>query len=460
MSENVVSSGDVEGVPIQEKRKKDEKNVDDIYLDDYHESRECVNDGYGPQCSGGMPVDGTESNGEDDERNVVMKSDVFFVGQKFHTLEELETAKRVYEDSNFCELWKRDVRTLIAAEKRVPKRVSNANPDLMYYSLHLRCKFGGRNVETRVNRKRKTKSFRQGCPFEVHITLSEDGKYLQVNRISTTHNHVLQKQIYESLPRQRAARTKEVTRDIEDAIKLQANPKLLKEKIETSTGKKVTLKDISNIKQNSKRNIQKNDLEDVIGYLKKQPGCCTDVVVDEENNFKSLFYQDAHMQNIYTHFPEILLVDATYKLLDLRMPVYLLMGIDGDGLSEVVAMFIVAEETKEVIQATVELFKKHNPSWDETKVVKSDKDFTERDVFKSCFPALSLSICLYHTLRSFRREITCEKMGITSAERLRALEILSSLAHSKTAGEYEKHLDELKRISEVLSIMSWRIGIP
>ena len=112
-----------------------------------------------------------ESNGEDDERYVVKKSDVFFVGQKFHTLEKLETAKRVYEDSNFCELWKRDVRTLIAAAKRVPRRVSNANPDLMYYSPHLSCKFGGRNVETRVNRKRKTKSFRQGRPFQVHITL-------------------------------------------------------------------------------------------------------------------------------------------------------------------------------------------------------------------------------------------------------------------------------------------------
>ena len=88
-----------------------------------------------------------------------------------------------------------------------------------------------------------------------------------MSRISTAHNHVLQKQIYEHLPRQRAARTKEVTKDIEDAIRLQANPKLLKQKIETATGKKVTLKDISNIKQNSKKNIQKNDLEDVIGYL-------------------------------------------------------------------------------------------------------------------------------------------------------------------------------------------------
>ena len=200
--------------------------------------------------------------------------------------------------------------------------------------------------------------------------------------------------------------------------------------------------------------FNKFDLEDVIGYLKKQPGCCTDVVVDEENHFKGLFYQDAHMQNMYAHFPEILLVDATYKLLDLRMPVYLLMCIDGDGLSEVVAMFIVAEETKEVIQATVELFKKHIPSWDETKVVMSDKDFTERDVFKACFPSASLSICLYHTLRSFRREIAFEKMGITSAERLRVLEILSSLAHSKTAGEYEEHLDELKN-TKIRSVVDY-----
>ena len=185
------------------------------------------------------------------------KGGVFFVGRKFSGVEELESAKQIYEDSHFCELWKRDVRTLAAAVKRVPKRVTNANPELLYYSLRLTCKFGGKNVETRGNRKRKTKSFRQGCPFEVYITLSEDGKYLQVNRISTSHNHFLQKEIYERLPRQRAARNNIAAKDIEDAIKIQANPKLLKQKIETATGKKVTLKDICNIKQNAKKDLQK-----------------------------------------------------------------------------------------------------------------------------------------------------------------------------------------------------------
>lgn len=77
------------------------------------------------------------------------------------------------------------------------------------------------------------------------------------------------------------------------------------------------------------------------------------MAAEDENNFKGLFYQDVKMQNMYAHFSQILLVDATRKLLDLRMPVYLLMSIEGDRLSEIVAMFIVAEETKEVTQATV-----------------------------------------------------------------------------------------------------------
>ena len=92
----------------------------------------------------------------------------------------------------------------------------------------------------------------------------------------------------------------------------------------------------------------------------------------------------------------------------------------------------------------MEVFKKQNPCWFKTKVIMSDKDFTECDAFTSCFSGASLNICLYHTLRTFRREVTCEKLGISSAERLRPLETLSRMAHSKTAIDYDQALDELK----------------
>ena len=56
----------------------------------------------------------------------------------------------------------------------------------------------------------------------------------------------------------------------------------------------------------------------------------------------------------------------------------------------------------------------------------SDKDFTECESFSSCFPDAKLLICLYHALRSFRREFTCEKMFISSAGRNHVLEIIQS----------------------------------
>ena len=68
-------------------------------------------------------------------------------------------------------------------------------------------------------------------------------------------------------------------------------------------------------------------------------------------------------------------MDATYKLLDLRLPLFALLAIDGDGLSEIVAIFVLAEETKENIETIINTFKKNNPNWCETKVIMSDKDF-------------------------------------------------------------------------------------
>ena len=52
------------------------------------------------------------------------------------------------------------------------------------------------------------------------------------------------------------------------------------------------------------------------------------------------------MKNMFDKYPEMILVDATYKLLDLRLPAYLLLVIDGNGYSEIVVLFLATEESK------------------------------------------------------------------------------------------------------------------
>ena len=133
-----------------------------------------------------------------------------------------------------------------------------------------------------------------------------------------------------------------------------------------------------------------------------------EIVKDEKDVLQGIHYQKKIVQEMFSNFPELLLIDATYKLNDLRMPLYIMMVVDGNGESEIVALWIVASEDRISIKNMVRIFKRHN-STDRTACIMSDKDMTERDVLSEEIPNAVLQICLFHTLRSFKREISTEK---------------------------------------------------
>ena len=91
------------------------------------------------------------------------------------------------------------------------------------------------------------------------------------------------------------------------------------------------------------------------------------------------------------------------------------------------------------------IFKKHNKGWSRTLAVISDKNFCERNTFIQEFPQASLLICLYHVLRTFLREITSGKMGITSAERLHVLDILQRMSYATKEETYFGIYKELQQ---------------
>lgn len=160
------------------------------------------------------------------------------------------------------------------------------------------------------------------------------------------------------------------------------------------------------------------------------------------------------MKCIYAAFPEVVFVDATYKLNNLRMPMYVFLAVDGNGQSEIIGIFITSLETEEAITKMVQAFKSSNSCWAMTKVVMTDKDFTERTVFRKEFPKSSLLICLFHTLRSFRREITCEKLQIRTGERDHALELITKFAYSKSELMYDQNYQMLLQ-SGLQSVISY-----
>ena len=155
------------------------------------------------------------------------------------------------------------------------------------------------------------------------------------------------------------------------------------------------------------------------------------------------FFQDAMMKYSFECYPEVVLFDATYKLNELRMPLYLMLVIDGNGQSEIVSLFLTSLEMKAAITDMIKAFKSANSSWSNVGVIITDKDFTERAVFNEEFPNSSLHICLFHALRSFRREITCDKLGIRPGERDHCLELITKLSYSRSEEEYDEHYSTL-----------------
>ena len=103
------------------------------------------------------------------------------------------------------------------------------------------------------------------------------------------------------------------------------------------------------------------------------------------------------MEEHNAHFPELILIDATYKLNNLSMPLYIMMVVDGNGESEVIALWLVVREDKTTIGHLMNIFIKCNDT-SSTGCIMADKDFTEREIFAEKIPDAELMICLFHTL--------------------------------------------------------------
>ena len=78
----------------------------------------------------------------------------FILGEKFSSYEQLKEKISAYEDGNNIQLVYNDTRTLEAAKRRAPKRVNKAKKELVYYSLHLTCLFGGKTFHSKGSGQR------------------------------------------------------------------------------------------------------------------------------------------------------------------------------------------------------------------------------------------------------------------------------------------------------------------
>lgn len=364
----------------------------------------------------------------------------FKVGDKFSSISQLELAIANYSKKNYVDLHKRDAKTLQSAVKS--KSISEdrvRNKELKYYIVKYVCIFGGRdNFKARGEGSRKTKTFQCGCPFFIVLRLSEDGQYLEVTKMNESHDkHEIDENEYRYL-----SKVRKLTRDdrhhVSELMAIGANKKKIQQQMSNTTGKRVTLKDLSNIENRykSSHHRTKNDISSCVEQLKDKHNCTVDVCIDTNDNFCGLFVQDKQMCDTFSAYPEILFLDATYKLLELCFPVYIFVVEDANGEAEIVGMGALVHEDAESLGWLIESFKKRNPNVNKTRLVMADKDLNERDMLKELLPSAKILICLFHALKTFRREITMDVMKITSQMKDICLHFIQKMCYAKSPAEY------------------------
>ncbi|KAF2905892.1 hypothetical protein ILUMI_00282 [Ignelater luminosus] len=166
--------------------------------------------------------------------------------------------------------------------------------------------------------------------------------------------------------------------------------------------------------------------------------------IEGVDTFRDLAFFTRNMIMSLSSYPEIICIDATYKLLHVKAPVYVILNEDGNGESTIVGMGILVQEDEESLQWFLDIFKSQNTSWVKIRNIMSDKDITEREILKKCFPEAQLHICIFHVLKIFQREITTEKFKITSTTHNEILEILQKMVYSKSNEEFDTFLNKIK----------------
>ena len=48
----------------------------------------------------------------------------------------------------------------------------------------------------------------------------------------------------------------------------------------------------------------------------------------QDNNLSAIFFQDKQMRSAFEHYPEVILVDSTYKANNLGMPLYFIISVE------------------------------------------------------------------------------------------------------------------------------------
>ena len=286
---------------------------------------------------------------------------------------------------------------------------------------------------------------KQECPC--HITLSANRKKdrLIVIKSHKVHSHETSGDLYKCYPVNRR-----LTEDEQDTAEMLLNlnvpARKINEVLRSYSGKEVTNRDIFNVKARLKQSgrDKKNELLEAIENIIADEGQVR-FSLDTDGEMKVLYFQTSDMIRNFGKFPEVIFLDGTYRTNDKNMVLFSILVEDGCGEGRVAAYGLLADETRESISTFLNFFKACNPDVKNTKVVIIDKDFSELSALEESLEHVTVFLCHFHVLKTFKLKVAALPYPEDKKNKLR--QILQRMTYSLSKDKYDQLYQQLTQMA-------------
>lgn len=358
------------------------------------------------------------------------------IGERFGSYSEFSAALVRYEKENFV--------NFVHAAGRKDKD----NADLGFKFLRLKCKLSGEHKKT--GHSRQTSTYKQGCMSYIYVVnkVRNSVHALEVASMSDNHNHKVDKELFLHMPKQRKMAIESNKSHLESLMSVKPNMRSVQKQVNAPNDIGVVLlRDLRNFKAKMKEDTHQNDLVQLIEEMVKIENATVKVMHNDDMEIDCIFFQDQRMKLFFDQYPELLMFDGTYKLNDRRMPLIVMLVVDGNGESQIAGLCVAKSENERTFRNLFHEFKDENPNHTKIEVIMSDKSFASRNAFQHAFPHARHQLCVFHVLQIFNREVTTQKRKCTQGQREEALRILKKMVYARSATEYDRLYRNLRRLN-------------
>ena len=162
--------------------------------------------------------------------------------------------------------------------------------------------------------------------------------------------------------------------------------------VEQTQGKTLLQSDVKNLRLKHSQREQDDitKVEQFINSLKESGGDVAYGLDESTGVFKYLVYMSSSMKNLIYRYPEVLIMDATYKTNHYLLPLLTVMCIDQNGAGHPVLHAFIRHQDKTILGTCLDfLVDRYDSS--QTSTIFVDKDLSEVAAFKRNFHILSQS---------------------------------------------------------------------